>query len=475
MKGKSQKGCFKCGGGHMARDCPTRTSGDSQRHGQQSQNGKGRGYGSSHNKEGKPPRRSDASSGKGSFGSNVPHQRNSTRSWLAKGIIEDALEEQAADETAGDQAAAMLEPGNSAAPGEKQPPASSNRRTSSESQQKGGGIPQDKKVAQPPLSGDKQVTFYEELGVPRDADEQVIRAAYRKKALETHPDKCRNEEERPEYYEKFQHLQKIYETLGFQRSRDMYDAIHLQRVRAGRILVLMDMNGSLLFKAENQDFKTNDFASALGGRQPDWKHKGKGFYLRPFAKDFLDAVLRPNSKLLFAIYTSRQLVNAEPQVRALGHATGRPQLLDELFALYAGDAYSIPDPQAGKFKSKRCLQRIWRDRSTCARAGMHLDHCNTLNLDSEARKLKDHPENGLVVPAYTADVVRRDATSEKTDCALLALRDYLLRLGLECHGDVRDYLRLFPFSTSGELKKRALPGIDQLMADDFASRLTISD
>lgn len=61
--------------------------------------------------------------------------------------------------------------------------------------------------------------YYELLGVSRDADEQQIKAAYRKKALEYHPD--RNSD--PSAETMFKECAEAYEVLGNREKRAVYD------------------------------------------------------------------------------------------------------------------------------------------------------------------------------------------------------------------------------------------------------------
>ncbi|KAL2917985.1 hypothetical protein HK105_202399 [Polyrhizophydium stewartii] len=58
------------------------------------------------------------------------------------------------------------------------------------------------------------------LGVERNADQAAIKKAYRRMALRYHPDKTGND---PELVERFQLIQKAYETLGDERKRAVYD------------------------------------------------------------------------------------------------------------------------------------------------------------------------------------------------------------------------------------------------------------
>jgi len=63
--------------------------------------------------------------------------------------------------------------------------------------------------------------YYEILGVARDADEQTIKKAYRKLALQYHPD--RNPDNVEESTEKFKEISEAYEVLSDTRKRQIYD------------------------------------------------------------------------------------------------------------------------------------------------------------------------------------------------------------------------------------------------------------
>ena len=290
-------------------------------------------------------------------------------------------------------------------------------------------------------------TFYEELGVPNDIDQVELKKALRRKALECHPDKHPPEEQQ-KWTEKFQHLQLIMETFEDEKSRHVYDEIHLRKERTSRILVLMDMNGSLLCKL-GKDGK-DGYPGKSSGR-PDFSDRNNEFWVRPHVKEFLESILHPTSKIAFAIYTSRQMKNALPQVTMLFKSINRPDLQERLFAIFAGDEFSVPDPDAGPYKSKRSLPRIWKDVRTCAARGVKFDMCNTINLDNEISKIREHLENGIVVPNFGP----RQIGSE--DQILVELKEYLKCLAKECHGDVREYMKLFPFCKGGSASVRALP------------------
>lgn len=62
--------------------------------------------------------------------------------------------------------------------------------------------------------------YYEVLGIKRDATQTEIKAAYRKKALQHHPDK--NQED-PAAEDKFKEAAEAYEILGNEQKKARYD------------------------------------------------------------------------------------------------------------------------------------------------------------------------------------------------------------------------------------------------------------
>src|SRR5579875_1164999 len=72
--------------------------------------------------------------------------------------------------------------------------------------------------------------YYEVLGVPRDADEQTLKSAYRKLALKYHPD--RNPGDR-EAEERFKEAAEAYAVLSDPQKRASYDRFGHQGVSNG--------------------------------------------------------------------------------------------------------------------------------------------------------------------------------------------------------------------------------------------------
>ncbi len=71
--------------------------------------------------------------------------------------------------------------------------------------------------------------YYEVLGVPRDADENAIKSAYRKLALQYHPDRNKA----AEAGEKFKEINEAYEMLSDPQKRQLYDRFGHQATQAG--------------------------------------------------------------------------------------------------------------------------------------------------------------------------------------------------------------------------------------------------
>lgn len=65
--------------------------------------------------------------------------------------------------------------------------------------------------------------YYATLGVPRDADEDAIKKAYKKMALKWHPD--RNPNNKTQAEAKFKELAEAYEVLSDKRKRQIYDQL----------------------------------------------------------------------------------------------------------------------------------------------------------------------------------------------------------------------------------------------------------
>jgi len=77
--------------------------------------------------------------------------------------------------------------------------------------------------AEAALKQSKNKDFYKILDVPRNADEQQIKKAYRKKALEWHPDKHQDAEDKEKAERMFFDVGQAYEVLSDPEMRSKYD------------------------------------------------------------------------------------------------------------------------------------------------------------------------------------------------------------------------------------------------------------
>jgi len=71
--------------------------------------------------------------------------------------------------------------------------------------------------------------YYEILEVPRDADEQAIKSAFRRLARELHPDVS----DRPDAQERFREAAEAYEVLSKPETRELYDRYGHEGLRTG--------------------------------------------------------------------------------------------------------------------------------------------------------------------------------------------------------------------------------------------------
>ncbi|KAJ8530488.1 hypothetical protein ON010_g14426 [Phytophthora cinnamomi] len=79
--------------------------------------------------------------------------------------------------------------------------------------------------AEAALKQSKTKNYYKILGVPRNSEAKEIKKAYRKQALEWHPDKHtdKDEAEREEVEKRFHDIAEAYEILSNEETRAMYD------------------------------------------------------------------------------------------------------------------------------------------------------------------------------------------------------------------------------------------------------------
>jgi DnaJ-class molecular chaperone len=112
--------------------------------------------------------------------------------------------------------------------------------------------------------------FYKLLGIPKNADENDIKKAYRKLAVKYHPDKS-PADKKEEYTEKFKEISEAYEILSDPKKRQIYD-------RFGKDAALgNDNNGHGGNGGVNPFDIFNQFFSGQGG-QGGFSEMPEGFH-----------------------------------------------------------------------------------------------------------------------------------------------------------------------------------------------------
>jgi len=116
--------------------------------------------------------------------------------------------------------------------------------------------------------------YYEVLGVSRDATAQEVKKAYRKLALQHHPD--RNPDD-PEAEAKFKEAAEAYEVLSDQNKRGIYDRLGHEGLR-GRGFDPNFTDVSDIFSA------FSDSASAICSASEAGVPAGSGFSAEPTSR-----------------------------------------------------------------------------------------------------------------------------------------------------------------------------------------------
>jgi DnaJ family protein C protein 7 len=116
-------------------------------------------------------------------------------------------------------------------------------------------IQQKLREAQKKYKKAKRKDYYKILGIEKSAGEDEIKKAYRKKALEWHPDKFQNEEEKVKAEEMFKDIGEAYSVLSDNQKRQRYDSG----------IDLEDMDGGMGADVDVNDIFRMFFGGGMGG------------------------------------------------------------------------------------------------------------------------------------------------------------------------------------------------------------------
>lgn len=115
--------------------------------------------------------------------------------------------------------------------------------------------------------------FYEVLGVAKNASEAEIKKAYRKLALEWHPDRNKT----PDASEKFKEINKAYEVLSDPKKKEMYDQYGDAAFRPGS-----GFGGSSPFGSQTGGYGPFTYTYTTGGDGSPFEGFDFGGFTDPF-------------------------------------------------------------------------------------------------------------------------------------------------------------------------------------------------
>eukprot|EP00729_Bicosta_minor_P018779 gene18779-11104_t len=163
-----------------------------------------------------------------------------------------------------------------------------------------------------------------------------------------------------------------------------------QRAPPPRLLILLDMNGTVLLRNKTR------------------------YYIRSGAVEFV-TWLAAVPEVRLAFYTSMRYTNAIPAIeRLLGHSwEDRVRLYDR--------EYQKADPEGEEvWDTMRDLHKVWANEAE--EYGNHFDGSNTLMLDDTMRKMREHPDNVVLVPTLDTSTI---LTETKDGAVLGTVRKYI--------------------------------------------------
>lgn len=153
-------------------------------------------------------------------------------------------------------------------------------------------------------------SYYDILGVSKDASEEEIKKAYRRQSLQYHPDKNKD----PSAYGKFQKIGEAYETLSDKDKRNEYDGVGNPFFKMGGMP--SGMQGAMHV---NMDDIFQGLFSGMGGMppgmSPDFSHQMPGGQSSPFGN--IHVFQAGGGGVPFGINMSQRIQRLTPIVKTI--------------------------------------------------------------------------------------------------------------------------------------------------------------
>lgn len=196
-----------------------------------------------------------------------------------------------------------------------------------------------------------------------------------------------------------------------------------------KTLILLDFNGTLAHREKIEN--------SLIQKRAHYKVRYCKFYIRPGARQLVCRLLN-DPRCEVAVYTSIMKKNIWPVISEFDAYFQKMSQEGKWEPVQCGDSvitthssmqqgiltlfdqeYNSSDPEGENYwDTIRDLNKIWKAPQI---RSMKFDATNTLLIDAEARKVRKHKENSVVIPEYTG----RHVVENVNDRSLLDLAKYL--------------------------------------------------
>ena len=175
-----------------------------------------------------------------------------------------------------------------------------------------------------------------------------------------------------------------------------------------KLLVLLDMNGTLLLRSKEK----------LVGKVYDVKVLGNYCYFRNGAREFCRWIASMSADIDMCFYTSMKAASGVPLAT---------QLVGDSSIYLFDQAYNKRDPAGEKsWSMMRDLVRLWSTEGSPAYGHSERD---TVMIDDSFAKMRDYPDNVFLVSEYTEEFIlsKEGAKDDALDLTKAFLQELLMK------------------------------------------------
>jgi len=183
-----------------------------------------------------------------------------------------------------------------------------------------------------------------------------------------------------------------------------------------RLLLLIDLNGVLLHRSEDR----------IDVVKEDLYIRNRYYYFRPGTSELLKVLSKHYCIALYSSVARYNMVVVQNVLETGGFKFDH--ILDR--------SYNKKDEEGVEvFDTIRDFHKVWKETG--------YDCTNTIMLDNDARKLREYPQIGIILPEFNEDCVRKRNVQ-----LFLDLEDYLLTIAgtFNIIQDVSRWMETHPFN-----------------------------